>query len=123
MKKPSGGLATARDRMARMRERQSQQGMKRVEVTVPETRADEIRQIAATMRQEHEMNGYKNAASYANAEAKKRGIYQLPSWKQRSEADELAMELGIADCVEWCDSTRTIDGVEHKNPDYGFVLR
>jgi hypothetical protein len=53
-RRPSGGLATARDRMARMRERQSEQGMKRVEVTVPETRADEIRQIAATMRQEAE---------------------------------------------------------------------
>jgi hypothetical protein len=52
--KTSGGLATARDRMARMRERQSKQGMKRVEVTVPETRADEIREIAATMRQEAE---------------------------------------------------------------------
>ena len=53
-RRTSGGAATARDRMARMRARQSEQGMKRVEVTVPETRAEEIRQIAATMRQEAE---------------------------------------------------------------------
>ena len=53
-RKTSGGAATARDRMARMRERQNQQGMKRVEVTVPETRADEIREIATKMRREAE---------------------------------------------------------------------
>ena len=53
-RKTSGGSATARARMARMRARQSEQAMKRVEVTVPETRAEEIRQIAATMRQEAE---------------------------------------------------------------------
>ena len=68
------------------------------------------------------MNGYKNAACYANAKAKERGIFKLPSWKQRSAAIDLADELGIADSVEWCDSTRSIDGVEYPNPDHGFVL-
>ena len=53
-RKTSGGAATARDRMSRMRARQKQRGLKQVLVAVPAARADEIRQIAATMRQEAE---------------------------------------------------------------------
>ena len=53
-RRTSGGAATARDRMARMRARQKQQGLKQVLVAVPAARADEIKQIAATMRQEAE---------------------------------------------------------------------
>ena len=51
-KRQSGGQSTAKIRLARLRERQADQGLKRVEVMVPETRIAEIREIAAQMRQE-----------------------------------------------------------------------
>lgn len=53
-RKPSGGSATAAERMRRMRARQKEQGLQQVLVAVPAERADEIREIAATMRQEAE---------------------------------------------------------------------
>ena len=59
-RKNSGGAATAAARMRRMRARHKQQGLREIPVIVPSDRVDEIKQIAATMRQESTMEAVLN---------------------------------------------------------------